>query len=336
MDQMKASGGDRLFQTPILFMIFSRPDTTFKVFEVIRSVRPAKLFIAADGPRAGKEGEAERCHEVRKVATMVDWPCEVHTLFRDENLGCGRAVSGAITWFFDHVPEGIILEDDTYPSMDFFRYCEELLDRYRHDTRIMAVAGSCLPSPRVRNNEYSYFFSNWDYVWGWATWKRAWDLYDYSVQKYERVVRDGYFHEQYTSLYEHYFMKHALEAAYYSNDSVTWWDYQWGFARKINSGLAAVPTRNMVVNLGLGNEATNTTTSRWDFLELEEMEFPLRHPEVVMHDRVTDDEVFRLHFTNPLSRVKQHLKRLLDYLNLDLVYKKGRGVASRIEEKKHS
>src|SRR5690606_34245197 len=128
--------------TPILFLIFSRQDTTRREFEAIRAAHPRQVFIAADGPRPHKEGEAERCEECRKIASEVDWPCEVHTLFREENLGCGRAVSGAITWFFEHVEEGIILEDDTLPGPGFFRFCSELLERYRHDTRVMAVSGS--------------------------------------------------------------------------------------------------------------------------------------------------------------------------------------------------
>jgi hypothetical protein len=316
MDQMEDTGEDQLFQTPILFLIFNRPDTTKMVFEVIRSVRPTKLFIAADGPREGRAGEAEKCEQARSVISQIDWPCDVHTLFRDENLGCGRAVSSAITWYFEHVTEGIILEDDTLPSADFFRFCAELLVRYRDDTRIMEISGSCLPSPRVEANQYSYFFSNWDYIWGWATWKRAWKHYDYSMKRYEEAVAQKCFHEHYTSLYEGYFMKHSFDRSYYQSNHVTWWSYQWGFARKINSGLVVVPTRNMVVNVGLGRGATNTTTSRWDFLQLEKMDFPLMHPHIIMHNRMTDDEVFRKHFTSSFSRIKQQVRRGLEYLGL--------------------
>lgn len=310
------SAGDQLFHTPILFLIFKRPDTTKKVFEAIRKVRPARLFVAADGPRPHVDGEAERCEETRRVATQVDWPCEVQTLFRDENLGCGRAVSGAITWFFEHVPEGIILEDDTLPSSDFFPFCAELLERYRNDNRIMEISAVSLPSPRVSRNENSYYFSNWENIWGWATWKRAWDHYDYSMKKYEAVIRDRFFHDQYASIFEQYYLRHAYNKAYYENEKLTSWSYQWSFARKINSGLVIIPTKNMVVNLGLANEATNTHSTRLGFLKFEKLDFPLRHPDIVMHDRVTDDEVFRKHFTSPYTRMRHRLRRGLELAGL--------------------
>jgi hypothetical protein len=300
---------ENYLDTPILFLIFSRPDTTRTVFEAIRRARPKRLFIAADGPRAHKPGEAEKCEESRKVADEVDWPCEVHTLFRSENLGCGRGVSGAITWFFEHVEEGIILEDDTLPGPGFFRFCSELLEKYRNDTRVMAVSGSSLPSRLSDHSRYSYFFSNWDYIWGWATWRRAWKYYDYRMTNYDRMMKNGYFGGNYYSTFEKYFINHSYDLSYYRNDAVTWWSYQWGYARKINSGLVAVPVKNFIVNIGLGVGATNTTAeSRWNFFKFEEMEFPLRHPDFVMVDRATDDEIFRRHFTTVFSRIKSRIK----------------------------
>lgn len=314
---VSAIASNNHLETPILFMIFSRPDTTLKVFEEIRNARPKKLFIAADGPRENRPGEAQRCVEARQVVNMVDWPCEVHTLLRDKNLGCGRAVSGAITWFFEHVTEGIILEDDTLPSPDFFRFCVELLERYRDDTRVWGIAGHCLPNSVKGRTQYSYFFSNWDYIWGWATWKRAWKHYDYEIKRYKMIVDKGYFHSKYTSLYEAYYMKAAFDKAYYRNNEVTWWDHQWGFARKINSGLFIVPVNNMVINLGLGNAATNTKdANRLNFLKLEDMKFPLAHPEFVMHDRITDDEVFRAHMTTRLTRLRSHARQIVEWLGL--------------------
>jgi hypothetical protein len=314
--------------TPVLFLIFSRPDTTRKVFEAIRSARPSRLFIAADGPRAHKEGEAEKCEECRKVATEVDWPCEVHTLFRTENIGCGKGVSGAISWFFEHVEEGIILEDDTLPGPGFFRFCSDLLEKYRYDTRVMAVSGSSLPCRLSEHSEYSYFFSNWDYIWGWATWRRAWKYYDYSMPHYEHMVQNGYFGSNYYSLFEKYYINHSYDRSYYANKSVTWWSYQWGYARKINSGLVAVPVRNFIVNIGLGAGATNTTAeNRWSFFKFEKMDFPLKHPDFVMVDRTTDDEIFKRHFTTPLSRMKSHVKEYLPSFVLKNLRKKKYGTA---------
>ena len=129
-------------KSPVLFLVFNRPDTTRRVLEAIRQAQPSQLFIAADGPREGKSGEAEKCADVRRIVNEgIDWDCEVKTLFRDKNLGCKVAVSRAIDWFFEHVEEGIILEDDCLPHPTFFRFCEELLNKYRDDERIGQISG---------------------------------------------------------------------------------------------------------------------------------------------------------------------------------------------------
>ncbi len=117
-------------KTAVLFLVFNRPDTTAQVFDAIRKARPPRLYVAADGPRANREGEAEKVAKVREIATAVDWPCEVRTLFRDANLGCKRAVSGALDWFFGEEEAGMVLEDDCLPHPDFFRFCDALLERY--------------------------------------------------------------------------------------------------------------------------------------------------------------------------------------------------------------
>ncbi len=298
--------------TPVLFLVFNRPGTTIQVFNAIRKANPTILFIAADGPRPTREGEAEKCRAVREIVSNVDWDCEVKTLFRDENLGCGRAISGAINWFFEHVEEGIILEDDTLPSPSFFPYCSEILERYRHDTRIMEVSGTALPNQLMKKHEHSYYFSNWDHIWGWATWRRAWKHYDYAMTRYPDITEKKFLDQTYSTLYERQYMDYVMETSYINNDKVTWWSVQWGFARKINSGLVVVPLKNMIVNLGFGEEATNTAnTTEWDFMTSEEMDFPLRHPDFIMHDRATDKEVFERYRTNPVSRIKGQLKNVI-------------------------
>jgi hypothetical protein len=296
---------------PVLFLIFSRPSTTQIVFEEIRKAKPSKLFVAADGPRKDVPGEQERCETARAVISKVDWDCEVKTLYRDENLGCGRAISEGITWFFDHVEEGIILEDDTKPSPEFFRFCAEMLEYYRDDDRVMEVSGSSLPTRFTENCPYSYYFSDWDHIWGWATWKRAWKHYDYSMKRYPEIAEKGLLQGNYTSIYEQYHMEHLLNKGHYENDRVTWWDIQWGFARKINSGLAAVSSKNLVVNLGFGEDATNTIDgSQWNGLKIEKMEFPLKHPNFVMRDKIIDGEVFRKYSTTAFSRLRHTIRYL--------------------------
>jgi hypothetical protein len=300
------------YQTPpILFIIFNRPSTTEIVFEEIRKAKPRQLFVAADGPRKHKEGELEKCLNARAIISKVDWECEVKTRFRDENLGCGRGPADAISWFFDNVEEGIILEDDIKPSPAFFRFCAELLEYYRDDVRVMEIAGCSLPNKFSKASPYSYFFSDWDYVWGWATWRRAWKHFDYAIKSYPEVR--GNFKNTYTSIYEQHHMEHMLNRSYYENDALTWWDPQWTFSRRINSGLVIAPTRNMIVNLGLGSDGTNTINFSSDFgeMKIEEMEFPLKHPSVVMQDRVIDREIFIKYSTTVFSRFRSRLRNIL-------------------------
>jgi hypothetical protein len=306
--------------TPVLFLVFNRPDSTERVFDAIRTVRPQQLFIASDGPRLDVEGEVEKCMQVRTVVNRIDWPCTVKTLFREKNLGLGKAVAGSITWFFEHVEEGIILEDDTLPSQKFFRFCSEMLAYYRNDTRVMSVCGSAFPNSLMSRSPYSYFFSDWDYPWGWATWRRAWNLFDYKMTGYPEAVRNKYLLNNYSCLYERYYTQFMMDRSYYESDEVTWWSVQWGFCRKMNSGLVVAPLKNMVINLGLGAEATNTVNaSEWSFMNFEEMSFPLKHPPVMIRDRRTDREVFIRFYTNAFQRTKTWIKHITPIQAYDMV-----------------
>ena len=302
--------------TPVLFMVFSRPETTQRVFDTIRSVRPTRLYIAADGPRENKPGEAEKCKQVRKIVSAVDWECEVHTLYRDENLGLGKALSGAITWFFEHETEGIILEDDCLPSPLFFTFCAELLAKYRDDTRVMSIGGNNFEAASLRDAEYSYRFSNLTYIWGWATWRRAWKLFDFQMNNFPEVNDKKYLAPSYNSIYERDYYQYVFGKMYKGDKRIssrTIWSYQWQFACKINSGLVIVPTCNLVINLGCGDQATNTHNpkqSGYD-LVLETMEFPLHHPQFIMVDKCKDTYVFNMICTSASSRIRSQVKNIL-------------------------
>ncbi len=309
---MIAKSLESTLKTPVLLVIFNRPEATQKVFEAIRKARPEKLFVSADGPRADRPDEAEKCEEARKIATAVDWPCEVKTSFQDRNVGCGRSPSKGITWFFQHVEEGIILEDDCLPADSFFQFCNILLDRYRTDNRIMAISGCNMLSGQTPSNS-SYFFSNHNYIWGWATWKRAWQHFDFKLKLYPYFSEKDYFKNYYATPYESDYMNYVLRKSYRYNEQISWWDYQWDFARKINSGLVIVPEKNMVINLGLGSDATHTveTNGIGSHLKLEETELPLVHPEFVMTNIKHDNAMFKKYFTTRLSRAKVMIKKII-------------------------
>ena len=170
-------------KTPVLILAFNRPDKVQQVIDCVRAYAPSQLFLSVDGPRPDRSEEADRVQEVRDLVNSINWPCEVHTLFQPENKGCRQAVSEAITWFFEHVPEGIILEDDCIPHSSFFPYCEELLEKYRHEESVMMIAGSNLVPEYFKQLESSYAFSHFALIWGWATWRRAWRKMDVHVSQ---------------------------------------------------------------------------------------------------------------------------------------------------------
>ncbi len=301
--------------TPVLFIIFNRPETTRKVFEAIKMAKPTRLYIAADGPRPSIIGEEERCLQARKITEEVDWNCEVKTLFSQSNMGCGKGPCTAISWFFEHETEGIILEDDCLPSPTFFRFCSELLERYRYDTRVMEIGGNNFDDKHLQDED-SYWFSNHIYIWGWATWKRAWQFHDFHMHQYPEIEKNGYLDDSYDTIYERDFYQYVFKKMH-TGDAVTnsqsIWDYQWQFACKINSGLIIVPNRNLVQNLGFGDQATNTINPSGvgHNLKQEEMSFPLKHPEFVMVDTARDKAVFRKVSTTWSSRLKSQAKSII-------------------------
>jgi len=244
-----------MFKTPILFLIFNRPDTTQRVFDKIREQKPKYLYIAADGARQDKQGDAELCKQTRTITDQVDWNCEIKTLFREENLGCKKAVSEGITWFFDNVEEGIILEDDCLPSNSFFKFCEENFDKYRHHLRIMHISGE-----NPLNKEFgkvSYYFSQIPHIWGWASWRRAWNLYDPEFQDFNYFIENNVIQNVFEQKeVRKYWNKIFIRV---KNGEISTWDYQWTYSLFINNGLSIVPNKNMVSNIGFGgSEATHT------------------------------------------------------------------------------
>jgi hypothetical protein len=284
------------FTTPILFIIFNRPDTTARVFERIRAVKPPRLFVSADGPRPQKIGEAERCMQARALIKQVDWECDVQTHFSENNLGCKIGVSSAITWFFDHVEEGIILEDDCCPDISFFHFCETLLDYYRNDERIMHIGGANFQDGKTRGRG-SYYFSAINHIWGWASWKRAWDQYDVNIRSFPQIKKENLIFSLFPESSMQQFWLKKFEIAY--NQGVDTWDIQWQYAMSTNNGLAIVPNKNLVSNIGFTADATHTMDS-FDALanRMTEPIDSIIPPEFVAPDPIADNYAFHK-YMNP-------------------------------------
>jgi hypothetical protein len=240
-----------MLETPVLFLIYRRPDKTLKVFNAIKNIKPKKLFVVADGPK--NDEEIYLCEQSRQIVSNVDWDCEVKTLFRDKNIGSKYSVSSGINWFFEHVEEGIILEDDCLPNDSFFFFCENMLNRYRGSENILHISGTNLTE--TTKSKYTYYFSRYPIIWGWATWKRAWHNYDLELEDrlyYKELIKD-----RFKDPLERRFWNRVLDTL---ND-LDAWDYQWMFSIWNVNGLCVNTNYNFVTNIGFDESATHTTYS---------------------------------------------------------------------------
>ena len=282
-------------KSPILFMVFNRPAVTKEVFNAIRDAQPPKLYIAADGAREDKVGEVERCKGVLDIVSKVDWPCEVKTLYREKNLGCKVAVSTAIAWFFEHEPEGIVLEDDCLPCMDFFRYCDEMLERYRDDQRIGAITGTNLYNlnyilkPSDEDNE-SYYFAKGPSVWGWASWRRVWKEYDVQIGDWE-FLRESKSFQSTFSAKKWALLQRTFNSVY--ENKIDTWDYQFGFLLLKTNRLCVTSNVNLIENIGFNADGTHTRNSN----SLEghnkscRIKWPLIHPVGIYPNMAKDNYI---------------------------------------------
>jgi hypothetical protein len=295
-------------ETPVLFLIFNRPEETAKVFAAIRAQRPKRLFIASDGPRADRIGEQELVARTRAVALAVDWPCDVSTLLRETNLGCGPAVSGAISWFFEHVEEGIILEDDCLPNQDFFPFCETMLERYRDDARAASVAGTNFLPP-VLEHGTTHYASKYFQMWGWASWRRAWTGYDFALRQRDEAGWNDLLKRVHPHWVEAAYWREVLKALFAG--TIDTWDFQAFFSAWHGGACHLMPARNLVSNLGYGPAATHTNfASRMGNLPT----FPLAvGPEKIdpIPDPAIDNLIFYLRFLDSMDQT-WWLEQILD------------------------
>jgi hypothetical protein len=262
--------------TPVAFIIFNRPDTTERVFAEIARARPPKLLVVGDGPRANRPGEAKKVAACRAIIDRVDWPCEVLTNYSEANLGCKVRVSSGLDWVFEQVPEAIILEDDCLPHPTFFRFCQELLERYRDDERIGMISGDNYLFDRTEINS-SYYFTKYSNIWGWASWRRAWTKYDVTLRHWPEFLQSRGFENFNMSRSEVAFWTDVFSKTF--QDEIDTWDYQWVFTNFINNRVSINPAVNLISNIGFGVGATHTTgDSIYANMKTLPVDFPMMHP----------------------------------------------------------
>lgn len=291
--------------TPVIFLIFNRPELAKKVFAEIRKAKPAQLLVIADGPRLAKAGEAEKCAAVRSIIEGVDWECQVFKEYSPINLGCGKRVASGLDWAFSIVEEGIILEEDCIPHPTFFQFCQELLEKYSGDSRVMTIGGNNFQFGKQRDKD-SYYFSRHFHMWGWATWKRVWKSYDFTMKLWPEVGSGNWLFDIFGSMEadakdnqpeikiiggvraaQSWHRKFALTYG----GKVDTWDYQLYFQCLLQHGLHILPRVNLVSNIGFNKEATHTknNASHLANVPTQPTTFPLQHPSFMIRDAWADE-----------------------------------------------
>ena len=298
-------------QTPVAFLIFNRPDTTERVFNAIAQAKPSKLLVIADGPRAGRVGEAERCAQARAVIERVDWECEVLTNYADSNMGCKMRVATGIDWVFQQVEEAIILEDDCLPEQSFFRFCQEMLERYRHHPRVGMVTGGNLQFGQQRGDA-SYYFSRYSHIWGWATWRRAWQLYQREIPQWPAFREQGWLNQLFETQGERDYWATSFQLVH--EGKLDTWDCSWTFATLTHGLLQVVPNVNLISNIGFGPDATHThVVGIHADMPTSPIQFPLKHPDFILAnaeaDRyISNDQIAPSFMRRQLRRIKRILR----------------------------
>lgn len=297
-------------KAPVLLITFNRPDTTARVLEQIAEYQPERLYIAADGPRPTRPGEADVCKRVRETTLeRINWPCETKTLFRENNLGCKLGVSGAITWFFENETAGIILEDDCLPESSFFPFCAELLERWRNEEHVALIGGCNLAEGFPV--DASYGFTRYPHIWGWASWRRVWDHYDVELKSLARVLKESgsppFAGPTSATKGEAEFWRDRFVAV--RDNQIDTWDYQLVFQCFVRRQVAIFPKRNLIANIGFDARATHTKSpSPLGGLETRAAHFPLIHPEAIATSPERDAYVFNA-FMKPRGRIANAWRR---------------------------
>jgi hypothetical protein len=294
---------------PVVLIVFNRPHLTTLAMERLRAIRPKTLLVVADGPRSDRPHEPELCAEVRQIVERIDWPCELLKNYSEENLGCGRRIASGLDWAFRTVEEAAIVEDDCQPEPDFYRFCQEMLERYRDEPRVMQVCGSNFLFGRARPRA-SYYFSRYPLCWGWASWRRAWSHFDFDMKTWRVGSNQQQYLDQFDNPKERAFWKESWSQMCAGRGDN--WDYQWSFACLAARGLSIVPAANLIRNVGFGVDATHTRSRLMALTPpIGRLSFPLKHPTEIKSDEAADQLAAQTLFQKRhlLEKIAEGLRR---------------------------
>jgi len=307
------------FDVPILLILWRRPEATKKLLKVLKVIEPRNLYVACDGARDGNNIEIQKVKKTREIVKKeINWNVSLKTFFSEKNFGCKYGVSNAINWFFESEEEGIILEDDCIPHIDFFDFCKILLEKYRYDQRVFCISGANQLNKTI--GEGSYFFSRYNHCWGWASWRRCWKLYDVKMSLWPKYKKTELIRSNFTFKKEQNYWSKAFDDFYFHGfpDS---WDYQWFFTSLIHGGITAIPNKNLIENIGFGNEATHTKSGKSPLKDIPNKKrggsgvLPMKHPDFVIRSEFADRIVERKSFSGPEFLSILWMKRILQKIN---------------------
>ena len=287
-------------QTPVVMVVFNRPELVRRVFERVRAARPPKLLVVCDGPRASRATDSERVADVRKIfETAVDWPCEVIREYAEKNIGCMDRIHSGLNRAFALFEEAVILEDDCLPEPSFFSFCDEMLARYRDDKRVMNIAGTNFVADHYQSSS-SYWFSHHPWTWGWASWRRAWQHNDFYLSGWDAHQTE--LRASFASRWERQYWISTFEHARRDLRATDCWDFQWNFSCRINDGMSVVPRYNLIENLGFISDSTHTAGDMSRLaVRTRPLDFPLQHPKKITVNRYADDLLTRVYAGDPIN-----------------------------------
>lgn len=302
-----------MFKTPVVFICFNRPSLTRITFHQIRKQKPTKLFLIMDAPKLGNNSDKKKCAKVKKIISQIDWKCKVYKNFSKHNLGLKTRITSGLTWVFKKVDKAIILEDDCYPSKNFFYFCETMLRLYKNNMKISIITGNNFQRKPI--NKDSYYFSKYSHIWGWATWKRSWDLFDDNEKKIEKFLVSKKFknicktrdEQNYWISMNHQIKKGKLKS----------WAYYFLLSIWKNNGLTITPNFNLIKNLGFDS---NLSTNQHDLnlktsLPKNKLEAPLKHPKLIKLNERADNQVFySVYKKNIIVRLSNKIKKITNFL----------------------
>lgn len=309
------------FGTPIVLIVFNRPEQTRLIFQSIRKLKPKYLFIISDGVRDGFHNEEIKVNEVRKIFDEIDWECNINKNFSIPNLGLEKRVLTGLSWVFSLVDKAIILEDDCLPHESFFQFCDELLNRYRNDQRIGMISGDNY-WPNKEISKESYAFSNYTLTWGWATWSDRWNSFDPELKHYDKSMKDKVLNNLFKKKIELSYWKEIFDKRYIE------WDYCWLITNWSQSRLCIYPGKNLISNIGFGYMATHTTDDSHHLANysLDEIEYPLIHPSFIAINHKTETEIRKILYS--ITTIKWLRSKIRRLYYIDLLIKRIKALLS--------